>query len=91
MINKIIWSDSTKIYTKTECIMLWGCFSVAGTGRLVRIERKMTGTSAKILDENLLQRSQDWGEGSPSNRTVTQSTQPRQCKSGFGTSGFGTN
>ena len=25
------------------CIMLWGCFSVAGTGRLVRIEGKMNG------------------------------------------------
>jgi hypothetical protein len=24
-------------------IILWGCFSVAGTGRLVRIERKMNG------------------------------------------------
>jgi hypothetical protein len=28
----------------------------------------------------------DWGEGSPSNRTTTLSTQPRQCRSGFGTS-----
>ena len=24
-------------------IMLWGCFSAAGTGRLVRIEGKMNG------------------------------------------------
>ena len=24
-------------------IMLWGCFSVAGTGRLVRIEGKING------------------------------------------------
>ena len=38
-------------------IMLWGCFSVAGTGRLVRIKAKMNG--AKILDENLLQSTQD--------------------------------
>jgi hypothetical protein len=29
-------------------IMLWGCFSVAGTGRLVRIEGKMNG--AKYRD-----------------------------------------
>ena len=28
----------------------------------------------------------DWGEGSPSNRTTTLSTQPRQCRSGFRTS-----
>ena len=41
-------------------IMLWGCFSVAGTGRLVRIEEKMNGLQAReILDENLLQSSQD--------------------------------
>ncbi|KAG2469896.1 TC1A transposase, partial [Polypterus senegalus] len=37
-------------------IMLWGCFSVAGTGRLVRIKRKMTAAMYRnILDENLLQ------------------------------------
>jgi hypothetical protein len=37
-------------------IMLWGCFSVAGTGRLVRIEEKMNGAKYReILDENLLQ------------------------------------
>ena len=37
-------------------IMLWGCFSVAGTGRLVRIEAKMKGAKYReILDENLLQ------------------------------------
>ena len=58
MINKILWSDETKIelfglnakhhiWRKPGTIptvkhgggsiMLWGCFSVAGTGRLVRI------------------------------------------------------
>ena len=36
--------------------MLWGCFSAAGTGRLVRVEAKMNGAKyKKILDENLLQ------------------------------------
>ena len=51
--------------------MLWGCFSVAGTGRLDRIEGKMNGAKYReILDENLL-RTSDWGEGSPSNRTMT--------------------
>ena len=41
-------------------IMLWGCFSVAGTGRLVRIEAKMDGARYReILDENLLQSAQD--------------------------------
>ena len=40
--------------------MLWGCFSAAGTGRLVRIEEKLNGARYReILDENLLQRAQD--------------------------------
>jgi hypothetical protein len=37
-------------------IMLWGCFSAAGIGRLVRIEAKMNEAKYReILDENLLQ------------------------------------
>ena len=41
-------------------IMLWGCFSVAGTGRLVRIEENINGAKCReILDENLLQSTQD--------------------------------
>jgi hypothetical protein len=37
--------------------MLWGCFSAAVTGRLVRIKGKMNGAkNREILDENLLQR-----------------------------------
>ena len=40
-------------------IMLWGCFSAAGTGRLVRIKAKMNGAKYReILDENLLQSAQ---------------------------------
>ncbi|CDQ78611.1 unnamed protein product [Oncorhynchus mykiss] len=41
-------------------IRLWGCFSAAGSGRLVRIERKMNGAKYReILDENLLQSAQE--------------------------------
>uniref|UniRef100_A0AAZ3PFP1 Tc1-like transposase DDE domain-containing protein n=1 Tax=Oncorhynchus tshawytscha TaxID=74940 RepID=A0AAZ3PFP1_ONCTS len=41
-------------------IMLCGCFSAAGTGRLVTIEGKMNGAKYRpILDENLLQSTQD--------------------------------
>ncbi len=41
-------------------IMLWGCFSAAGTGRLVAIEGKMNAAKYRdILDENLLQSAQD--------------------------------
>ena len=40
--------------------MLWGCFSVAGTGRLVRIEGKMNRAKCReILGENMLQSTQD--------------------------------
>jgi hypothetical protein len=40
--------------------MLWGCFSPAGTERLVRVEGKMNGAKySQILDENLLQSTQD--------------------------------
>jgi hypothetical protein len=40
--------------------MLWGCFSAAGTGRLVKIKGKMNGAKYReILDANLLQRAQD--------------------------------
>ncbi|KAG2466468.1 TCB1 transposase, partial [Polypterus senegalus] len=41
-------------------IMLWGCFSAAGTGRLVRIKGKMTAAMYRdILNENLLQSALD--------------------------------
>jgi hypothetical protein len=41
-------------------IMLWGCFSTAGTGRQVKIEGKMNGANwREILDKNLLQSIQD--------------------------------
>uniref|UniRef100_A0AAZ3NVI2 Transposase n=1 Tax=Oncorhynchus tshawytscha TaxID=74940 RepID=A0AAZ3NVI2_ONCTS len=61
-------------------IKLWGCYSAAGSGRLVRIEAKINGAKyGEILDENLLPCSgpQTVGEVSPSNRTTTLSTQPR--------------
>ncbi|KAK3535384.1 hypothetical protein QTP70_011608 [Hemibagrus guttatus] len=36
-------------------IMLWGCFTAAGTGRLVRIEGKMNAAMYRdIIDENML-------------------------------------
>ncbi len=45
-------------------IMLWGCFSAAGTGRLVTIEGKMNAAKYRdILDENLLQSAQDFRLG----------------------------
>ena len=36
-------------------IMLWGCFSAAGTGRLVRVEGKLNGAKYRdTLNENLI-------------------------------------
>jgi hypothetical protein len=41
-------------------IMLWGCFSAPGTGRLVRIVANMNRAKYReIRDENLLQSAQD--------------------------------
>lgn len=37
-------------------IILWGCFSLAGTGRLIRNERRMNAAKYReALEENLLQ------------------------------------
>ena len=41
-------------------IMLWGCFSLAGTGTLVRIEGMMDGAKYKeLIEGNLFQSSRD--------------------------------
>jgi len=58
-------------------IILWGCFSVAGIGRLVRIEGTMSGAKYRqILEENLLQSANDlrlWGRF-----TFQQKNDPKQ-------------
>ena len=61
--------------------MLWGC--------LVRNEEKMNGANYReIHDEtcSIALRTSECGEGTPSNRTMALNTQPRQGRSGFGTS-----
>uniref|UniRef100_A0A803JXZ3 Tc1-like transposase DDE domain-containing protein n=1 Tax=Xenopus tropicalis TaxID=8364 RepID=A0A803JXZ3_XENTR len=40
--------------------MLWGCFSSAETGKLVRVDGKMDGAKYRaILEENLLESGKD--------------------------------
>uniref|UniRef100_A0AAZ3Q4I1 Transposase n=1 Tax=Oncorhynchus tshawytscha TaxID=74940 RepID=A0AAZ3Q4I1_ONCTS len=97
MRNKILWSDETKIELfglnakhhvwKKPGTMLWGCFSEEGTRRLVRIEAKDRAKNRFLVKTcSRALRNSNWGNGSPSNRTTTLSTQPRQHRSGFGTS-----
>jgi hypothetical protein len=40
-------------------VMLWVCFSAAGTGRLVSIEGKINGAKYREILKNLLQSAQD--------------------------------
>ena len=67
-------------------IMRWGCFSTAGTGKLVRIKRWTEQNTERSLMKTCSRalRTSDWAEGS--NRTITRSTKPRHCRSDFGTS-----
>jgi hypothetical protein len=59
--------------------MLWGRFSVAGTGRLVRTEAKMNGAKYReVLDEYLLQSTQDLGLGR--RFTFQQDSNPMHCR-----------
>jgi len=58
-------------------IMLWGCFSAAGIGRLVRIKGMMKAAMYRdILDENLLMSTLD-RTGIFQQDSVSLSTQPR--------------
>ena len=85
-LNSLAWRKPCTIPTMKHgggSIMLWGCFQCQDQGKdeWIKIQRHPWWQPAP-------ERSgpQTGGEGSPSNRTMTPSTQPRQCRSGFGTS-----
>ena len=63
-------------------------FSGRDWGSSVRIKGKTEQSTESSLMKTCSRalRTSDWGEGSPSNRTTTLSTQTRQRRSGFGTS-----
>ena len=70
-------------------IMLWGCFSVAGTGKLVRIKETMNEAEYRqLLDGGTcfrVQKTLDCSEDLHSNRTMTPSIYPKQHWNGFRT------
>ncbi len=71
-------STIPKVKCAGSSLMLWGCFSVAGTEGLNRIEEKLNAPKYwESLNENPVQSIQNLrqAEGSPSNRTMDLNTQ----------------
>ncbi len=71
-------STPAEYIPKVKCagssLMLWGCFSAAGTEGLIRLEEKLNAPKYwDSLHENPVQSIQNLrrAEGSPSNRTMT--------------------
>jgi hypothetical protein len=82
LLNALSWMPSVpsggNLAHSGGSIMLRGCFSAAGIGRLVRIEGRWNVQSTERICTKML-RTSDWGEGSPSNKTMTNHTaQPIQ-------------
>ncbi len=75
-----------KVKCAGSSLMLWGCFSEAGTEGLIRVEEKLN--TQKYLDginENTVQSIQNLRrpEGLPSNRTMDVNTQKEWLKDNF--------
>jgi hypothetical protein len=73
--------DAVMVVAASCCgdVFQWQGLGDEQGSRKICTERSLMKTCSRAL------RTSDWGEGSPSKRTMTLSTQPRQCRSGFGT------
>ena len=68
--------------------ILWGCFSAAWTGRIVRIEAKINGAKYKKILDNMLQSAQDLRLGR--RFTFQQDDDPKHTAKTTQECGFGT-
>ncbi len=66
-------------------IIQWGCFSAAETGEWSEKTESWMQLNTEISIMKTWFRTSDWAESSPSNMTITLRKQPRQCRSGLGT------
>ncbi len=76
-------STNPKVKCAGSSLMLWGCFSAAGTEGLIRVEEKLNAPKYwDNLNENPIQSIQNLrlGRGSPSNRTMNLNTQQEWLK-----------
>jgi len=86
--KKYVWRKSGERFNPSHTIptvkhgggsvMLWGCFSAAGTGRLVRIEGIMNGEKYRqILEDNLMESVRGLGLGR--NFIFQHDNDPKHC------------
>uniref|UniRef100_A0AAZ3SI79 Transposase n=1 Tax=Oncorhynchus tshawytscha TaxID=74940 RepID=A0AAZ3SI79_ONCTS len=87
-VKRHVWRKSGTIPTVKHGggSIMWGCFSAAGTGRLVRIEAKKQSKVQSSLIKTCPEHSGTQTKVHLQNRTTTLSTQPRQRRSGIRTS-----
>lgn len=78
--DALVWWNQD--WTVSSCC--GGCFSAAGTDWSGLRESKVQSTQISLMKTwSKAIRTSNWTQGSPSNRIMTLSAQPRQCRSGF--------
>ncbi len=79
----LLQSTNPKVKCACSSLMLWGCFSAAGTEGLIRVEEKLNAPKywdSLMKTQSRAFRTSDWAEGSPSNRTMNLNTQQEWLK-----------